>query len=67
MQVYYDGGVVLFWQLTFVCFQSFGDYILRNSSAYLHPKPEHFPASVKWPDAYQIVDSLAQMARLHWP
>jgi hypothetical protein len=33
----------------------------------LHPKPEDYPARLEWPSVYQIVDSLAQMARLHWP
>ncbi|KAB5566114.1 hypothetical protein GE09DRAFT_728734 [Coniochaeta sp. 2T2.1] len=50
------------------CFpMSFGDFIFNNSSAYIHAKPADFPATLKWPGTYDIVDSLAQMARLHWP
>jgi hypothetical protein len=47
--------------------QGYGDLIFGNSSVYLHPRPKGFPASVKWPGTYEVVDSLAQMARLHWP
>ncbi|KAK3942643.1 hypothetical protein QBC46DRAFT_425775 [Diplogelasinospora grovesii] len=50
------------------CFPSaYGDFIFKNSTAYLHAKPEDFPAGMKWPKVYEIVDSLAQMARLNWP
>ncbi|KAG7286438.1 hypothetical protein NEMBOFW57_008748 [Staphylotrichum longicolle] len=50
------------------CFPSFwSNFIFKNSTAYLHPKPEDFPAGLKWPQAGEIVDSLAQMARLSWP
>ncbi|KAK0616785.1 hypothetical protein B0T14DRAFT_546887 [Immersiella caudata] len=50
------------------CFpKSFGDFIFKHSTAYLHPKPDEFPLSIRWPKTYDIVDSLAQMARLNWP
>ncbi|KAK3316614.1 hypothetical protein B0H66DRAFT_500067 [Apodospora peruviana] len=50
------------------CFpKQYGDLIFKNSTAYLHPKPAEFPSSMQWPGVYQIVDSLAQMARLNWP
>ncbi|KAK0644171.1 hypothetical protein B0T16DRAFT_333618 [Cercophora newfieldiana] len=50
------------------CFpKSFGDFIFKHSTTYLHPKPDEFPLSIKWPKTYDIVDSLAQMARLNWP
>lgn len=50
------------------CFpKPFGDLIFKSSSAYLHPRPQDWPSSVKWPQTSEIVDSLAQMARLSWP
>lgn len=47
--------------------QSYGDLIFKNSSAYLQTKPVDYPLSIKWPKTYEIVDSLAEMARLNWP
>jgi hypothetical protein len=41
--------------------------ILKSSTGYLHPKPDDYPAGLNWPQAGEIVDSLAQMARLNWP
>ncbi|KAK5653000.1 hypothetical protein OQA88_9286 [Cercophora sp. LCS_1] len=50
------------------CFpKSYGDFIFKHSTTYLHPKPDEFPLSIKWPKTYEIVDSLAEMARLNWP
>ncbi|KAF4434783.1 hypothetical protein FACUT_7686 [Fusarium acutatum] len=50
------------------CFpKPFGDLIFKSSSAYLHPRPQDWPSSIKWPQTSEIVDSLAQMARLSWP
>ncbi|KAK2017450.1 hypothetical protein LZ32DRAFT_25939 [Colletotrichum eremochloae] len=50
------------------CFpESYGDFIFKNSSAYLHPRPEDYPSHLRWPKALEIVDSLAQMAKLNWP
>ncbi|KAM5346384.1 hypothetical protein ACJ41O_009389 [Fusarium nematophilum] len=50
------------------CFpKPYGDFIFKSSSAYLHPRPEDWPSGLKWPQTSQIVDSLAQMARLNWP
>lgn len=47
--------------------QAYGDFIFRNSTAYIHTKPKDFPSNIRWPNTYQVVDSLAQMARLNWP
>ncbi|KAL1843124.1 hypothetical protein VTJ49DRAFT_3071 [Mycothermus thermophilus] len=44
--------------------------ILKASSTYtpyLAPRPEDYPAGLQWPKPSEIVDSLAQMARLSWP
>ncbi|KAF7560823.1 hypothetical protein G7046_g3314 [Stylonectria norvegica] len=45
----------------------YGDFIFQSSTAYLHPRPQDWPANLKWPKPYQIVDNLAEMARLSWP
>ena len=47
--------------------QFWSNLIFKSSTAYLHPKPEAYPAGLQWPQAGEIVDSLAQMARLNWP
>ena len=50
------------------CFPaSYGDFIFKNSAAYLQPRPVDWPRSLKWPRMNQVVDSLAEMARLNWP
>ncbi|KAH6842639.1 hypothetical protein B0I37DRAFT_448083 [Chaetomium sp. MPI-CAGE-AT-0009] len=50
------------------CFPSFwSNFIFKNSTVYLRPKPEDYPLGLKWPQAGEIADSLAQMARLNWP
>ena len=47
--------------------QFWSNLIFKSSTAYLHPKPEAYPSGLQWPQAGEIVDSLAQMARLNWP
>ncbi|TDZ53226.1 hypothetical protein CTRI78_v007067 [Colletotrichum trifolii] len=50
------------------CFpEAYGNFIFNHSSAYIHPRPKDYPAHLKWPKAYEIVDNLAQMAKLNWP
>lgn len=50
------------------CFpESYGKFIFNNSSAYLHKRPKDYPASLKWPQTYEVVDNLGEMARLNWP
>lgn len=50
------------------CFpKPFGDFITKSTSTYLHSRPQDWPLSLKWPQTSQIVDSLAEMARLNWP
>ncbi|KAK4034856.1 hypothetical protein C8A01DRAFT_18404 [Parachaetomium inaequale] len=50
------------------CFPSFwSNFIFKNSTAYLRPRPENYPSGLQWPQAGEIADSLAQMARLNWP
>ncbi|KAG8170211.1 hypothetical protein KVR01_000956 [Diaporthe batatas] len=50
------------------CFPTaYGDFILKNSSAYLHKRPKDYPPGLKWPGTREVVDSLGQMARLNWP
>lgn len=47
--------------------QAYGSFILKNTSSYLHERPKDLPASVRWPGTREVVDSLAQMAKLNWP
>lgn len=50
------------------CFpEGYGKFIFNNSSAYIHQRPVDYPAHLKWPRTYEVVDNLAQMARLNWP
>ncbi|KAK3991527.1 hypothetical protein QBC44DRAFT_50755 [Cladorrhinum sp. PSN332] len=50
------------------CFPgAYADMLFKYSTSYLHPKPDDYPVSLKWPKAGEIVDSIAQMAKLNWP
>ncbi|RDW71808.1 hypothetical protein BP5796_07842 [Coleophoma crateriformis] len=50
------------------CFPTaYGNFILNNSPQYVHQRPADYPSNLPWPTAYQVADSLAQMARLHYP
>ncbi|PNY28747.1 Uncharacterized protein TCAP_01331 [Tolypocladium capitatum] len=50
------------------CFpEALGGFVADNSPAYLHARPRQWPARLEWPGTRQIVDSLAEMARLNWP
>ncbi|KAI2617952.1 hypothetical protein GGS26DRAFT_575543 [Hypomontagnella submonticulosa] len=45
----------------------FIDFIWKSSTTYLHNAPNNLPVGVKWPNAWDIADNLAQMAKLNWP
>lgn len=64
-KVCYDLGYS--WLLALTKVQTFGDFIFKHSTTYLHPKPDGFPLGISWPKTYDIVDSLAKMAHLNWP
>ncbi|RDA84317.1 hypothetical protein CP532_4792, partial [Ophiocordyceps camponoti-leonardi (nom. inval.)] len=50
------------------CFpETYGQFIFKQSPVYLHERPLDWPGQGQWPDARQIVSSLAEMARLNWP
>ncbi|EJT82124.1 hypothetical protein GGTG_02098 [Gaeumannomyces tritici R3-111a-1] len=50
------------------CFPSqYGDMIFKWSGTYLQQRPPKYPRSLPWPGTYDIVDSLATMAKLNWP
>ncbi|KAH7311697.1 hypothetical protein B0I35DRAFT_70664 [Stachybotrys elegans] len=50
------------------CFpQGFGDFIFNHSATYLQNRPVDWPSNIRWPGVHQVVDSLAEMARLSWP
>lgn len=45
------------------CFpKSYGDFILRRSSAYVQPRPNGLPESISWPSHRQIADHVALMS-----
>jgi hypothetical protein len=50
-----------------VTVQNYGDFIFKNSPVYLHSRPEDWPVHMKWPSTSQIVENIAEMARLNWP
>ncbi|KAI1076874.1 hypothetical protein F5B20DRAFT_554116 [Whalleya microplaca] len=43
------------------------DFIWKNTSTYLHSAPQNLPAGISWPNAWDIADNLAEMAKLNWP
>ncbi|KAG4028495.1 hypothetical protein MFRU_021g00840 [Monilinia fructicola] len=50
------------------CFpKQYGDFILKNSPHYIQHRPEDYPANLPWPNTYDIVDNLAEIARLNYP
>lgn len=60
-------GYESWWLTRGFCTQAYGNLMLKNSAGYLQPKPADYPARLQWPSVQQIVDSLGQMAHLHWP
>ncbi|KAI9850780.1 MAG: hypothetical protein M1838_005113 [Thelocarpon superellum] len=50
------------------CFpQAYGDFILNSTPNYIQNRPDGYPSTLSWPGRYDIVDSLANMARLNYP
>lgn len=50
------------------CFPaSYGNFIMKNSTTYLHARPEHVSEKVTWPSTTMIVDSLGDISKLKWP
>lgn len=50
------------------CFPAgYGNYIMKNSPEYVQSRPVDFPSKLPWPSMYEIVDSLAEIARQRWP
>ncbi|KAI9644033.1 hypothetical protein NHQ30_007385 [Ciborinia camelliae] len=50
------------------CFpKQYGDFILKHSPHYIQYRPEDYPENLPWPNTYDIVDNLAEMARLNYP
>lgn len=48
-------------------YQAYGDFILKNSPQYIQRRPVDYPAQLPWPGTFDIVDNLAEMARLNYP
>jgi len=50
------------------CFPAqYGKLILNSSPEYIQRRPADYPANMRWPDTFQIVDSLAEISKLRWP
>ena len=50
------------------CFpESFGNVIMGNSPEYIQKRPKGYPPERPWPGTFDIVESLAEISRLHWP
>lgn len=50
------------------CFpEAYGSFIVGYTPEYIQARPEHLSPMVAWPKVNEIVDALAQMARLRWP
>lgn len=50
------------------CFPTaYGNFILKNSPAYVHRKPDGYPRSLPWPSTQEMVGGLAEMGRLKYP
>lgn len=50
------------------CFpKAYGSFILNNTPEYVQRRPADLSAKVTWPSCNQIVDALAEMAKLRWP
>lgn len=47
--------------------QSLGGLLLRNSPQYIQHRPIDYPVNLPWPGKYDIIDKLAEMARLNYP
>jgi hypothetical protein len=47
--------------------QAYGDFILKYSPQYIQQRPEGYPSNLPWPNRYEIVDNLAEMASLNYP
>ncbi|KAF1824423.1 uncharacterized protein K489DRAFT_315743 [Dissoconium aciculare CBS 342.82] len=50
------------------CFpESYGRFILARSPEYIQLRPAGFPKDGAWPGTFDIVDALADCAKLKWP
>jgi len=47
--------------------EAYGSFILNHTPEYIQRRPINLSSKVTWPTSHQIVDALAQMARLRWP
>ena len=57
----------LLFKVLMLILQEFGEVILKYSPQYIQQRPVDYPPNLPWPEKYDIVDSLAEMARLNYP
>ena len=50
------------------CFpESVGRFTMQHSPGYIQTRPADYKSDTRWPGAFDIVDALATISRLHWP
>lgn len=50
------------------CFPvAYGDFIFKRSDVYVQQRPAEYPRNLRWPGTYDIVNSMATIAKLNWP
>ncbi|KAI6250202.1 hypothetical protein HI914_02120 [Erysiphe necator] len=50
------------------CFpKAYGEFILKNSPAYVQNRPDEYPTFLPWPSKYDVINSLAAMSQQKYP
>ncbi|POS87833.1 hypothetical protein EPUL_000743 [Erysiphe pulchra] len=50
------------------CFpKAYGEFILKNSPAYIHNRPNDYPPFLPWPSKYEVINNLAAMSKQKYP
>ncbi|KAI9673480.1 MAG: hypothetical protein M1817_002943 [Caeruleum heppii] len=50
------------------CFpKAYGDFIVKYDGGYIQRRPDDYPSTLPWPGTYEIVDGLANIAKLKHP
>ncbi|KHJ35921.1 hypothetical protein EV44_g1030 [Erysiphe necator] len=46
---------------------AYGEFILKNSPAYVQNRPDEYPTFLPWPSKYDVINSLAAMSQQKYP
>jgi hypothetical protein len=50
------------------CFPAtYSNMIIDNSPEYIQKRPADYPAHLRWPGGFDVVDNLAEISKQHWP